>query len=105
MISTALEALIHTDRRESTKQFITRTGKLAKSIGLVTFGEAAASRFYDLRSSLAHGQGVGNLQPEDRALYVLGEDLLSMILKKAILEPQFAATFTDETSIKKHWAK
>ncbi len=104
IVATALEALIHTDRRGSTSQFVTRTSKLGLAVGLAKFTRDEASRFYDRRSSLAHGQGLGKLSPEDRALYVLGEDLLRMVLKRAILDVKFAATFADGASVRKHWA-
>ena len=88
MIATALEALIHTDRLGSTAQFVDRTGKLASAMSLKKFTSASASRFYDLRSSLAHGEGIGSLRPEEQALYVLGEDLLRAVLSRAILDDQ-----------------
>jgi hypothetical protein len=103
MIATALEALIHTDRYGSTAQFVARTVKLGVAMGLTGFSEDSAARFYDRRSSLAHGQGLGELRSEDQILYILGEDLLRMVLQRAILDPQFAATFKDETGIRKHW--
>jgi hypothetical protein len=104
MIATALEALIHTDRRGSTAQFVSRTAKLANVLGIASFTEDNALRFYDRRSSLAHGQGVGSLRPEDQLLYVLGEDLLRTVLARAILDSSFAATFEDEDNIRKHWS-
>lgn len=104
MIATALEALVHTDRRGSTAQFVKRTEKLGSAMNLKKFTATSAARFYDLRSSLAHGQGIGSLRPEEQALYVLGEDLLRAVLSQAILDDQFAATFADDPSIKAHWA-
>jgi hypothetical protein len=104
MIATALEALIHPDRKGSTAQFVTRTAKMATAVGLPAFNRDNALRFYDRRSSLAHGQGLGNLRPEDQTLYVIGEDFLRTVLKKAILDTQFANRFNDEYSIKRHWA-
>jgi hypothetical protein len=86
IVATAQEALIHTDRQGSTSQFVTRASKLALAVGLAKFTRDEASRFYDRRSSLAHGQGLGKLSPEDQALYVLGEDLLRMVLKQAIVD-------------------
>lgn len=104
MIATALKALIHTDRAGSTAQFVIRTGKLASAMNLKTLTSANASRFYDLRSSLAHGQGIGSLRAEEQDLYVMGEDLLRAVLSRSILDNQFAATFADDLSIKAHWA-
>ncbi len=104
MLATSLEALIHTDRGKSTSQFVTRTSNLGLAVGLAKFTQQEASRFYDRRSSLAHGRGLGKLSPEDMALYILAEDLLRTVLKRAIVNDQFAATFADETSVKKNWA-
>jgi hypothetical protein len=104
MIATALEALIHTDRNGSTAQFVTRTTKMAIAVGLHAFNKDNALQFYDRRSSLAHGQGLGSLRSEDQLLYILGEDLLRAVLKTAVLDSQFATTFKDNNSIRQHWS-
>jgi len=103
LIATALEALVHTDRISSTAQFVGRTEELARAAGLSGYTRDEAARFYDRRSSLAHGQGQGTLLPEDQTLYVLGEDLLRAILRRAILEPTFATTFENADSVRKNW--
>lgn len=105
LIATALEALIHTEVGRSTFQFKTRSAKLATAVGVTDFTEESAGAFYHLRSQIAHGQGVGELSAEDYRVYRAGEDVLRAVLTKSILDPAFAATFTDEETIRTNWAK
>jgi hypothetical protein len=104
MVATALESLVHTERQGSTSQFVIRTTNLASVVGLTQYSHDEASRFYDRRSSLAHGQGLGKLSPEDKVLYVFGEDLLRLVLKRAIVDHCFASTFSDTVSVRSNWA-
>src|SRR5260370_23379564 len=58
LISTGLEALIHTERGHSTHQFKTRAAKLATHLCITAFKVDTALSFYALRSPLSHGQGL-----------------------------------------------
>jgi len=104
LISTGLEALIHTERERSGHQFRTRTAKLATYLGLTTFTVDSALNFYDLRSQLSHGQGVGTLSSKEYELYRLAEDVLRGILLRSIMDKSLASTFADNTSIVSNWA-
>jgi hypothetical protein len=104
LISTGLEALIHTERGYSTRQFKTRTAKLATCLGLSAFTEDTALSFYDLRSQLSHGQGMGTLSPKELELYRLGEDVLRGVLLRSIKDKSLALTFADNAAIVSNWA-
>ncbi len=104
LISTGLEALIHTERGRSTHQFKTRTAKLAAYLGMTTFTVDTALSFYDLRSQLSHGQELGTLSSNERELYRLAEDVLRGILLRSIVDNSFALTFVDNAAIVSNWA-
>ena len=104
LIATGLEALVHTEREGSTYQFKTRTAKLADFLKIAEFTMDAALSFYDLRSQLSHGQGLGALAVTQQELYRQGEDVLRAILLRSILDNAFACTFADNASIALNWA-
>ncbi len=104
LVATGLEALVHTDKERSTYQFKTRTSKLADFLKMTKFTSDAALSFYDLRSQLSHGQGLGTLAVAQQELYREGEDVLRAILLRAILDASFASTFADSASIVLNWA-
>ena len=105
LIATALEALVHTDRTHSTAQFTSRTAKIAVALNCTYYDEGVAASFYDMRSQIAHGQGMQQVDPQTNRLYVFGEDLLRTILSTSILDSTFAASFLDKPSILARWAK
>ncbi len=105
LVATGLEALTHTDKYRSGYQFRTRTAKLAAHVGISAFNEDQAGRFYDMRSQIAHGQGLKELTDFDNELYQQAEDLLRLILRKAILDSAFAATFNDSAAVIQNWAR
>ncbi len=104
LISTGLEALIHTEKGRSTHQFKTRTAKLAASLGMTAFTVDTALNFYDLRSQLSHGQGLGTLSSKELELYRLAEDVLREILLRSIMDNSFALKFADNAAIISNWA-
>ena len=108
-LTTACESLVHIDgerdpanpRRyaRSTQVFVTRMTELARAMLGAAVPEVDLRAMYRARSALAHGQDFTGLTPEKRRLYVLHEDTLRAILRKAVLEPAFAATFRDDASV------
>jgi hypothetical protein len=104
LIATGLEALVHTERGRSTHQFTTRTSRLAEFLKIAKFTRDAALSFYDLRSGLSHGQGLGTLAGPEQELYTMGEDVLRTALLRSILDEAFASTFADTASINLNWA-
>lgn len=103
LVCTALEALVHTDRLGSTQQFRTRVPQLARSVGILNFSEQDAGAAYDLRSRLAHGQGLRSLAPTDLTLYEQLETILRSAVKLSIEDANFAEAFAKEDNIRGRW--
>lgn len=98
LVTSALEYLLHTERRDSTLQFVRRTQLLAKEVGL-EFSHEEAGAAYDLRSSLTHG-GREDLLPAHGALYEKLEEVLRLAIRRAICDPDFARVFSEDDSIR-----
>jgi hypothetical protein len=102
-IATALEALVHTDRPNSTRQFVERVSRLALDLGSCEFTEDDAAAAYDCRSSLSHGQGLSGLTREKQQLYERMDAVLRQALMRSIQEPEFAKTFATDGAIRSRW--
>lgn len=104
LICTALEALVHTDRDKSTKQFTKRVSQLAKEVGIVPFDEKDdAGKMYELRSGISHGQGLASLKDQERTLYERMEHVLRKALMRAIRDQEFAKIFECDSEIRNRW--
>lgn len=103
LISTALEALVHTDRCNSTRQFTKRVPQVANELAGREFGEDDAEAAYDLRSSLSHGRGLPVPSNETQDLYERMETVLRQALKRCILEGDIAGIFSDDQTIRDRW--
>ena len=103
LVATALEALVHVDRHDSGKQFRCRVSQLADDLGIVGVGSSEADRAYGHRSSLAHGQKLGQLSDADRLLYEAMETTLRLAILRAIEDDTFAAILRDGAEIKWRW--
>lgn len=99
VVATALESLIHTDRYRSTRQFVDRVTELADRLS-VGFTGADAKRAYDLRSSVAHGQGFQSLDDQTLALYSNMEAVLRCSIRRAIEDATFRDLFLSEDTIR-----
>lgn len=102
-IATALEALVHTDRPNSTRQFVGRVSRLALDLGSCEFSEDDAAAAYDCRSSLSHGQGLSDLTKEKQQLYERMDAVLREALMRSIQEPEFAKIFATDGAIRSRW--
>ncbi len=104
MIVTAIEALVHTDRRHSTSQFVMRTAALATEIGMAGVSEDALNKIYDLRSSYVHGQGsIKNLKGDELELFDCASAILRGAIRKAIEDTSFRDVFADDDKIRSRW--
>ena len=99
----AFESLIHTDKYKSTKQFSYRVTKLASEVGKNDFDEQKAVQAYEMRSSLVHGQLIDNLEQDKWDLLEAVEEILRLVLKKAILNQSFADIFSTDDKIRNKW--
>ena len=103
MATTGLESLVHTDRHGSTRQFVERLLGLQATLGLVLANEGDLLAIYDRRSTLAHGQTLGGMTPENKRLYELLELVLRTTIKNAILNSVFGDLFRDDVTIRATW--
>ncbi len=104
MVATALEALIHTGTRNSTRHFKYRVPSLAAEVGAPTMTTSDSDAAYDFRSRLSHGDGFLSDMPQaDISLYDKLEETLRLTILKAFREPRFAKIFLDESQIDARW--
>lgn len=103
LAASGLEAFIHTDPYQSTKQFVQRLLGVQEDLDIELADEETLYRLYDRRSAVAHGKRLGDLDEETRADYVSLEDLLREVLRAAILDSDFASIFEDPHEIRSRW--
>lgn len=102
VIATALESLIHTDYKRSTKQFVDRVPPLAARLNL-GFSPQDARDAYDKRSSLAHGQKLDTTDDTTTALYCRMEEVLRAAIRTAIEDEKFRDIFRDAARIREEF--
>jgi len=104
LIATALEALIHTGKRDSTKHFSRRVPALAAEVGAASLTPDECEDAYDYRSRLSHGDGfLSDMPTADITLYDKLEETLRLAILKAFTEPQFASIFLGDATIAARW--
>jgi hypothetical protein len=104
LIATALEALIHTGTRGSTKHFFQRVPALAADVGAPTLTTDECEAAYDFRSRLSHGDGfLSDIPAAEITLYDKLEETLRLAILKAFMEPTFATIFLDDSQIAARW--
>lgn len=103
-LSTALEALIHTDPHRSTKQFSVRAAALAAEIGLTQWSEDRLRDMYHYyRCAVAHGQDVRKAEPDKAADYVDFEELVRQVLLRCVEDKTFCQQFTSDVTVRAKW--
>lgn len=103
LVATGLEALVHVERWHSTEQFKCRVSRLAEELGVSGLGLLEAEMAYIHRSTVAHGQKLGQLSNSDRKLYESMETTLRVAVLKAIEDDKFSGILSDPEEIKKRW--
>lgn len=103
LVSTGLESLVHTDRRDSGDQFRRRVSQIASELGVTNFDINEAARAYDLRSSLAHGQQLGGFVGPNRELYDRMESVLRGAILRSMEDREFADTLNDDQKIRERY--
>ncbi len=108
LISTALEALVHTGKGNSTRHFEERVPTLATEVGAGPLTKSEASEAWGFRCRLSHGDAfLSEIKripmPEeggaDTHLYDKLEETLRLTILKALHDPAFASEFTDDSRI------
>jgi len=83
LIATALEALIHTGKRGSTKHFSRRVPALAAEVGAASLTPDTCEDAYGYRSRLSHGDGfLSDMPTADITLYDKLEETLRLDLHR-----------------------
>ncbi len=103
LAATGLESLIHTDKFQSTKQFVQRLLGVQETLGISLADEPTLERLYDRRSAVAHGKRLGDLDPQTRTDYLILEELLRTVVRGAILDPKIASLFENPATIRSEW--
>jgi len=104
MVATALEALIHTGKTDSTRHFKYRVPALAADVGAPAMTTAESGDAYDFRCRLSHGDGfLSDMPKADISLYDKLEETLRLAILKAFREPAFAEIFSDDARIDAQW--
>ncbi|MBW8017969.1 MAG: hypothetical protein FVQ82_17500 [Planctomycetes bacterium] len=110
-----LEALLKTGRGHLTEQFKKRTTAVASDVETEGIEEDLCARMYDGRSDWVHGshvqlfgQGGGSPPTDEEARQALNDiakmrDLLRVICRRAIEDPDFRAIFTDDKALEARW--
>jgi hypothetical protein len=94
---TAIEALCHVERNRSTSQFVVGVLGLAQRLEL-PWTEDEARTVYSDRSAFAHGATVQNTAAP--GLLIRAEALIRAASKRALLDPAFAALFSDPVTVR-----
>jgi hypothetical protein len=108
LVCTGLEALVHTDWKESKKQFSRRVTALASEIG-ISLSPSEASEAWELRSGLAHGAsflvaGTDSAQSASHIqLYDKLEDILRTAVLRGIRDQSFRSVLSDDDQIRRRW--
>jgi hypothetical protein len=76
---------------------------MATQLCLSGFGVTEAERAYELRSHLAHGQKLDQLNDSDRTLYGTMETVLRTAVLRVAEEKSFASIFGGDDVIRRHW--
>lgn len=97
----SLDALIHTDRKDSTRQFKQRVSKLACDLGIQFRENQEAKDAYDQRSIIIHTEHMADTDNETLILYEKMEDALRKILLEAIKDEKIANIFSTDDNIRK----
>jgi hypothetical protein len=107
LVCTGLESVVHTDRFNSTRQFM-RVCALAAEVG-VGISSKEAGEAYDLRSQLAHGASFisagsdSGPTPTQLSLYDRLEETLRRVVLKGMEDDTFADLLRCDDQIRKMW--
>jgi hypothetical protein len=102
----AFESLLKVGRTHLTAQFTQRVPALAADFGVELSG-AECEDVYNDRSALVHGAGVDLSVPHDMdefgRLFNALQETLRRVVRKAIEDREFAASFEDDSNITRRW--
>jgi len=85
----------------SKRVFVDRLSALGMIDPVLALSRNDLEEIYDLRSDIVHGSGFPDLDDERKRLFRCARGLLRSILRKALLEPGFAAIFAKDEDIRR----
>ena len=100
LLTTGVEALINTGKDDATRQFIVRFSALAKMFGGFEMSHTRAEKIYDLRSKIAHGEGLPTLTDPRRQLYSELEMVLRLTLRAGVGDQAVQLLFSSPDEVK-----
>jgi hypothetical protein len=106
-LATCLEALVRIRNERlssgrfagSTQVFVDRLLAIGAGDPQLLVSEADLRAFYEQRSLLAHGLTFGGLGAAEKTLYRTHERVARGIIRKAILDSTFRATFSSDAKL------
>lgn len=101
-MTTALEVLLGTSSKSSTKQFIQRVPQLADELDVPDLDRSRASQAWGLRSSVAHG-GEKLMTRELGVTFDRVQRLIAAIIRRAVEDPAFAAILSVDDAMNAKW--
>jgi hypothetical protein len=96
LAAAGIEALVHVERIQSTRQFVVGATGLARDCG-IAYTEAQATDAYDQRSRYAHGASV---RAAAAPVLIELEDVLRHALVRALLDTPYGQIFNDDADIR-----
>lgn len=104
LLVTALESLVRIKNEQdrngrpvgSTRAFVSRLAQLGARDPALTVSEGDLRDMYEKRSDLVHALAVVAMDEVTKTVYRNLENLVRNVLRKAILEPSFAAIFASD---------
>ncbi len=85
----------------STRVFVDRMLRIQSKVGALGFTQEILRAIYHERSGLAHGQKFTDLDAIRKDLYLKLENGMRAVLRKAIIDADFAATFADVSTLQR----
>jgi hypothetical protein len=101
LLTTGVEALINTGKDDATRQFIVRFSALANMFGGIEMSHTRAERIYDLRSKIAHGEGLPTLTDPRRQLYSELEMVLRLTLRAGVGDQAVQLLFSSPDEVER----
>ena len=101
LLTTGVEALINTKSDDATRQFIVRFSALARNFGRIAMSHTRAERIYDLRSKIAHGEGLPEFTDPRRQLYSELEMVLRLTLRASLNDPAAQQLFSSSDEVER----
>lgn len=99
LISQALQAAVSTDSVKVRQQFVKRLPELAKGVG-IAIEKKEIDNLWGYRNKVSHGGRLKEATPEELRLLQKAEEIIRSVIKKALLDVNFASIWGNEDVIR-----